>query len=128
MTAPDVDPIREFAYALPAAVRAHLNRTQTIVALIHAAIRDQDWTPQQLAAECARDLVGATNPGAIITDRLRKATQRPPAVQPAPAFGPPIPFCSDDCRDNAGWVIDQDTGALIGRCPCRTRPTQEAIS
>jgi hypothetical protein len=126
MTAPDVDPVVAFAHALPPAIRAQLNKTVAVTSSIHTAVRDQHWTPQQLAAECARDLADVINAGAVITERLRKAAQHPPVARAAAVFGPPLPWCTDDCRARAGWIED-DRGNPIGRCPCRT-PTQEATT
>lgn len=28
------------------------------------------------------------------------------------------PLCPE-CRDTAGWIEDPETGAIVGRCPCR---------
>jgi hypothetical protein len=33
----------------------------------------------------------------------------------------PRPFCSPECRDNAGWLLDAD-GRPLGRCRCRLDP------
>lgn len=120
MTAPepDVDPVRAFRRALGPALDRQLNTTQAVTALVHAAVTNHNWTPKQLAQECGRDLHNTINAGAVITDRLRKAATRPPAVE-RPAFGPAVPFCTPDCATRSGWLED-DNGDLTGRCPCRT--------
>jgi hypothetical protein len=117
MTVADVqtDPVREFRQQLPAHARNSLNVTQLVVALVHAAVRDHGWTPKQLASECGRDLGDVVNAGAVVTDRLRKAAQHPPANQPTAAAKRPL--CTD-CED--GWITDPDTHLPTARCPCRT--------
>ena len=129
MTTTDVDPVREFRDALPAALRAHLNITTAVVASIHTAVREHHWTPTHLAQEATRNLADVQNPAAVITDRLRRAAQHPPVGHDTTsARRKPVarPFCSDDCRDRAGYIED-DHGHPIGRCPCRTS-TPEATN
>lgn len=126
MTAPDDltgDPWLTFISLLHPRARASLNRTQAAVAAVHAAT-NHGWTPQLLAAECSRDLADVHNPGAVITDRLRKATQHPPVGTDHARRLPlaRLPFCSLDCEDRAGW-LENENGQITGRCPCRTRPT-----
>lgn len=117
-----VDPVRLFRDALPRHVRDNLNDTQLVAALVTTAVRDHGWTPTALAAEAARDLDGVANPGAVVTDRLRKAATHPPVGSDhKPAFGPPRPFCSPECADNKGWRLDPQTLLPAHRCPCRTQ-------
>lgn len=120
MTAiPDTtDPLRAFLDALPPHARHHVNRTARLTALVHAAVRDHGWTPQQLAQLCSHDL--GSNPGGVITFRLERDAVRPPA---APAGPRRLPFCSPECKDNAGWILDGN-GRPINRCPCRTAPQE----
>lgn len=115
----DDDPVRSFRLALGREMDARLNTTQAVVALVHAAVTNHGWTPKHLAEECSRDLGDVVNAGAVITERLRKAAAHPPVGARA-AFGPKLPFCSPDCRDNQGWVLDDDRNP-VDRCPCRTQ-------
>lgn len=124
MTTPEADPVWAFRQALGRDLDSRLNKTQAVAALIHAAVTNHAWKPAQLAAECARDLDGVVNAGAVITDRLRKAAAHPPIARATPSFGLARPFCTDECRDNAGWVLDEDRN-IVGRCPCRTANTTE---
>jgi hypothetical protein len=117
--APDtsIDPFRVFVTALPANARTALHRTETVVAMVHAAIREHGWTAQQLAAECGRDLTDVANAGGLVTHRLRHAAGNPPAQRAS--FGAKRPFCTDECRQNAGWLLDPDTLLPLRPCPCR---------
>lgn len=115
----DADPVWAFRQALGRDLDRRLNKTQAVAALIHAAVTNHGWTPKHLAAECSRDLEGVVNAGAVITDRLRRAATHPPVAHAAPTFGPARAFCSTECRDNAGWVLDDDRNP-VRRCPCRT--------
>jgi len=122
MTAPEQDPVRAFRHALGHRLDAQLNTTHAVVALVHAAVTNHGWTPEQLAKECGRDLGDTYKPGGVITERLRKAATHPPIDRDhAPALGPKRPFCSPECRDNAGWVLDDDRHP-IRRCDCRSSP------
>lgn len=82
-TSTDTDPVVEFRRNLPPNAQRSLNVTQAVVALVHAAVRNHGWTPKLLAQECTRDMpADLLNPGALITDRLRKAAAHPPPNQP----------------------------------------------
>lgn len=124
MTAPQPvdDPVRAFRQAIGRDLDNRLNTTQTVVGLIHAAVTNHGWTPKQLAEECGRDLADVINAGAVVTDRLRKAATHPPVGPRAPGLGPTRPFCSPECRENAGWVLDSDRNPTH-RCTCRTTET-----
>lgn len=113
--ATDTDPVRDFLAALPANARNSLHRTQLVVALVHAAVRDHGWTARLLAQECGRDLADVVNAGAVVTDRLRKAAQHPPPNQPSTATRRPL---CPDCED--GWLVDETSRLPVARCPCRT--------
>jgi hypothetical protein len=120
VTSVDQDPVRAFRHALGRDLNTRLNTTQTVVALIHAAVTNHRWTPKQLADECGRDLADVISAGAVITERLRKAAQHPPVGHGHNTqLGPKRPFCTAECRDNAGWVLDDDRNP-IRRCACRT--------
>jgi hypothetical protein len=119
------DPVRAFRHHLGRDLDSRLNTTQAVAALVHTAVRDQHWTPAQLAHECARDLADVINAGAVITDRLRKAAAHPPIGRAAATLGPRLPWCSDDCKARAGWIED-DHGNPISRCPCRTNTKETA--
>lgn len=117
MSLDTVDLTRAFHDALPAHARHQLHATQTVIGMIHAAVRDHGWTVQQLAHECGRDLDTVVNAGAVITHRLRHAAGHPPPP-PLSATGLPIiPLCGQ-CAD--GWIEHPVTRLPVERCPCRT--------
>jgi hypothetical protein len=103
--------------------RRRLNTTQAVVALVHAAVINHGWTPRQLAQECGRDLADVVNAGAVITDRLRRAATHGPVQRGGVV--PKRPFCSPDCRDNQGWILDAERRPLH-RCQCRTTTPEVA--
>lgn len=111
----ETSPVRAFTNALPPHARAALHLNQTIDGMIHAAIRDHQWTVTQLAAECGRDLDGVVNAGAVINHRLRHAAGNPPAQRASTHTV--IPLCGH-CED--GWILDDKTRLPTGKCPCRT--------
>lgn len=112
----DADPVWLFLQALPARIRRDLNRTEALVVLIHTATRDQGWTPTKLAERCAGGNTG-TNPAGVVMYRLQHCATTPADTgHDAPAR---IPFCSPECRDNAGWVLDE-IGMPAKKCTCRT--------
>ena len=107
-----------FLQALPADLQRQLHQTAELVDNVHTAITAHGWTPTGLAHEAARNHAGANNPAALVIHRLRIAATRPPPRHAA--TGPPIvPFCSEECRNNAGWRLDHD-GRPVDKCPCRT--------
>lgn len=118
-TEQEADPVWQFVRALPPSIEHRLNRTQHLVALIHAATV-RGWTPKQLAAEAARDQAGVVNTGAVVMHRLERCADTPPASTTAPRV---LPFCSPDCADRRGFLED-DVGRPIGKCPCRTPPPE----
>jgi len=122
MTAPDyaVDPVWAFIHGLPPSLRHRLNRTQRLVALIHAA-NGHGWTTKQLVAEASRDQIGVVNTGALIMHRLEGCAEGPPPKIVAQRV---IPFCSPDCAERRGFLED-DVGRPIGKCPCRTPPPED---
>lgn len=113
-----VDELHAFRDALTPHARAALHMSQTVHAMVAAAIRDHAWTPAQLAAECCRDLGDVVEPGRVITYRLRHAAAHPP---PAVARTRPLPrlrkvhLCGR-CED--GFIVDPDTRLPVRRCPC----------
>ena len=113
-TAPD--PLQEFQRHLPNRVRASLNVTQAVVALVHAAVHNHGWTPALLAQECSRDLEDVVNAGAVVTDRLRKAATHPPVGRAVAQAAVRRPLCGQ-CED--GWLLDPDTRLPAARCECR---------
>jgi hypothetical protein len=111
---PTADPVWAFIHALPPHLSRHLNRTQRLVALIHVAA-GHGWTTKQLVAEASRDQAGVVNAGALIMHRLERCAETPP---PTPGQLRVLPFCSPECRDNAGWVLDA-AGMPAKKCACR---------
>lgn len=111
MTTPEpaTDPVWAFVHALPPRVKAQLNRTERLVALVHRATRDQGWAPQQLAAECSRDHNNAINGAAIVMHRLEHAAENPPASQTG------LRRVHFGCCEG-GWLYDDDTGDAT-KCP-----------
>jgi len=107
------DPVRQFRAALGHRLDAHLNTTQAVVALVHAAVTNHGWTPEQLARECGRDLADTYKPGGVITDRLRKAATHPPAGQQGLGLRKAHRGCCED-----GWLYDE-TGeeVRVTKCP-----------
>jgi hypothetical protein len=124
VTAPN--PAGEFRAKLPRRFRDSLSNNQLIAAVIAAAIRDHGWTVDQLVAECTRDVADdVVNLGGLVTHRLRQAAQHPPVGSDHHATSrAKQPFCSPECRDNAGWLLDPQTQLPTGRCPCRTTTTE----
>ena len=114
---PAADLAQQFLAALPDGPRCQIHHTARVIALVHRAVRDHGWTVDQLVTECTRDLRGITNAGGLITFRLENAASGPPAA--GSPLGRVVPFCSPECRDNAGWVLDSG-GMPASRCPCRT--------
>ena len=116
MTAPDPD-VDAFFAALPAEFET-VRPTNALRYNIRVALREKGWTVAQLVHEAQRDHNTGRNPAAIIHDRMKiAATINPPGTQTAKRKG--IPFCSDECRQNAGWVLNAD-GLPDHRCPCRS--------
>jgi hypothetical protein len=117
MTAPEtVDPVREWRELLPTNVRRQLHDTARATVLVARSIRVHGWTPATLAAECMRQHNGAVNPAGIVMHRLEWCADNPP-VQPSGARR--VPFCSPECRDNAGWILDPETLLPARPCNCR---------
>jgi len=87
---------------------------------LNRAITEHGWTIPQLVTECTRDLDTAANVAAVITDRIRIAATVAPA-KPKAKISKGLPFCTDECRDNAGWILNAD-GQITGRCTCRSTP------
>lgn len=112
------DPAQMFIRALPGHAQRALHHTARITVLVHRAVRDHGWTVQQLIDRCTGDL--GANPGGVITFRLEHCADNPPPLEHKSRR---IPFCSPECRDNAGWVLD-DAGRPAERCTCRTRPQE----
>lgn len=110
------DLIRDFRRHLPPGLFAELNDTQRVVALVYRLVTEDGWTPQQLAKRASRGLGNAVNPGGLLTHRLEQLVGQSPDEHGKPVTRP---FCSDECRANGGWIVDQH-GAPISKCPCRT--------
>jgi hypothetical protein len=123
MTAPD--PVAAFVQALPPRLRRDLNRTAALVSDIHQATR-RGWTTQQLIDATTNNHGGATNHGGIIAHRLatRCALVDPSTGEGITELDRRVPFCSDECRADAGWILN-DLGLPVDKCSCRT-PNQEA--
>ena len=112
MTDTTTDPLREFLHALPGGVRRRLRLPDLAVAMVHAACRDHDWTPAQLARHVGDGLGDVINPTPRVVDRLRACAKQPAQAKTAR----PGRLCG---RCEHGWVYDDDTGTVT-RCPCRT--------
>lgn len=108
------DPLAAFLEALPAGIRQRVNRTDRFVALVHRAVNN-GWTAKQLAAECTRSTTGVLNAAGLVAWRLEQAADHGPTT---PSGQRRIPFCTPQCRDNAGWIEDDD-GNPVRRCECR---------
>lgn len=111
------DPVRAFREALGGTVRHQLHDTQRVTVLVHRAVNTHGWTAKTLAAECMRDHNGAINPAGIVMHRLGWAAENAPAGQKSARA---VPFCSAECRDNSGLILDPDTLLPTGKCSCRT--------
>lgn len=121
MTHSDYDPSQDVAHlflrALDPHTRATVHHTARITVLVHRAVREQGWTVPQLVQRCTGNL--GANPGGVITFRLEHCADNPPPLEQGARK---VPFCSPECHENAGWVLDS-AGMPVKRCPCRT--TQE---
>lgn len=114
----DTDPVWAFITALPAGLKAQLNRTERLVALIHKAVHTQGWTVPQLVTEASRDTTGVLNAAAVVMYRLEQAAERGPAT---PTGAKRVHF---GCCEG-GWIYD-DTGETPRpptKCP-GNRPTE----
>lgn len=112
--------LRAFRDKLPPHLQ-RWTRTGRITVAVSTATREHGWTLEQLAAECTRDTLGVVdNPGGLLTHRLEQCAEGPPTKGRPPGVGRKIAFCSPECSDNAGWILDPKTGLPAERCPCRT--------
>lgn len=125
MTTADVeaDPVAAFRQALPPRVRDQLHHTARVTVLAYRAVNTHGWTPEQLAAECTRDTVHVINAAAVLMHRLEWCADHPPAKDSTPRR---VPFCSPECRDNGGMILDPETRLPLRKCECRTRPPEGA--
>jgi hypothetical protein len=125
MTAPEQeqtrDAVAEFRAALTPRVRDQLHHTARVAALAHRAVHTWGWTPDSLAKECMRDHNGAINPAGIVMHRLEHCAETGP---PGAKSDVRRAFCSPECRENAGMLLDSVTLLPIGKCACRTQPTE----
>lgn len=101
--------------ALPVRAQVHVTRTKKFDHDAAAAF-DHGWTLEQLVTRTTSGELG-DNPGATITWRLEQCAENAP---PSPAGTRGIPFCTPECRADAGWILAADTGLPARRCPCRT--------
>lgn len=121
---PGPDPVVEFRRHLPTHAERGLHVTQTVVALIHAAVTNHGWTPQHLARECSRDIpANHANPGALVTHRLRKNASHPPPNAPARRGRP---LCGR-CENGLIYHVPDDPRADVTatKCECRTTTTSQ---
>lgn len=112
------DPVAQFVRALPVKMRARFNVTATVVSDIHKATA-RGWTTAQLIDVTTNNHGGAVNVGGIIAHRLHEKCAPNEAPTAVGVTALRRPFCSPECKDNAGWVLDQQ-GTPLRRCPCRT--------
>lgn len=110
------DPLTLFLRALPPRLRNRVTRTGRLYTLVHAAVIDHGWTPQALAAECARNQDRAVvNPGGIVMHRLEQAAAHGPDE-------PAAPKVHDGCCES-GWIYDETTiPPTVTKCPGKATP------
>lgn len=115
MTVPETAGATLYA-ALPPRAQVHIQRTRKFD---HDAAQafDRGWTLDQLTQRITAGDYG-TNPGGTIAWRLQDAAETDPPRDHKPGV---LPFCSPECRDNAGWILDLETGLPTAKCPCRQR-------
>jgi hypothetical protein len=70
------DPVWSFLTALPPRIKRQLNRTERLVALVHRAVREQGWTPKQLADRCSHSN-DSINPAGVVMYRLGWCADNP---------------------------------------------------
>lgn len=118
-TVPLLDFVREFRHRLPDNINQQLQGSETLMVRAQKSALN-GWTPTLLATECSRNIGGGViNPAAIVMSRLNWTAEHAPAKPHKPQARP---FCSDQCRDQQGWIED-DNCNRIRKCDCRTTKT-----
>lgn len=113
MTTVDPD-FYAFLQALPAGYDVELRATRLAQALVHTAVDEKGWTPEQLARYASRDMGGAVNLGALITARLRQLAQSVPPQAPGGRERVHVGCCPD----GGGWLYDESTDPpRVTKCP-----------
>lgn len=111
MTAAEQDPVWAFLHELPARIKRDLNRTEALVGYIHTAVRDQGWTPAQLAQRCSIGNDGDSAPR-IVMFRLKQA-----ASTPANSGNDSPRRVHHGCCEN-GWIYDESGEEVVAtKCP-----------